>query len=218
MVESLIMLYRVTVNEKEEQLKGMQVAENQWLTLEDNELIKAYISGEFAAFECLYNRHKGGSFRFILRQVKDSTSAEDLMQELWFKVVSNIRQFKGESKFTTWLYQMARNLMIDRFRHLEVVSGVIAETEAREEVASDWRQTADTDLVQKRQKAALSRCLQKLPKAQLESFLLKEEGNLTRSDVAQITGVSLEAAKSRLRAAYNELRTCISRVLGENDD
>ena len=196
----------------------MQVTETQWQTLEDNELIKAYINGEFAAFECLYNRHKGGSFRFILRQVKDSANAEDLLQELWFKVVNNIRQFKGESKFTTWLYQMARNLLVDRFRHLEVVSSVIAEAATNEDFATDGSQSADAELVQQRQKIALSHCLQKLPKAQLESFLLKEEGNLTRSDVAEVTGVSLEAAKSRLRAAYNGLRNCISMALGERDD
>lgn len=194
------------------------MADIQWQTLEDSELIKAYISGEFAAFECLYGRHKGGSYRFILRQVKDVASAEDLLQELWFKVVNNIRQFKGESKFTTWLYQMARNLLVDRFRHLEVVSEVLVDTEPAADITPDEQQTADADLVQQRQKQALTHCLGKLPKAQLETFLLKEEGHLTRVEVAEITGVSLEAAKSRLRAAYDGLRNCLSRALGVDNE
>lgn len=183
---------------------------------DDSQLIRDYINGDFAAFESLYARHKGGSFRFILRQVKDVSSAEDLMQELWCKVVSNIRQFKLEARFTTWLYQMARNLLVDRFRHLAVVSEVIVNNSEHQEVSDVG--DASQELQQTRQKMALQHCMKLLPKAQLESFLLKEEANLTQADVAQVTGVSLEAAKSRLRAAYRGLRHCLGLKLGDNDE
>lgn len=188
----------------------------QYASQDDSQLVAAYISGEFSAFETLYARHKGGSFRFILRQVKDAATAEDLMQELWIKVISNIRQFKQEAKFTTWLYQIARRLLIDKFRHLAVVSQVItAEPEQEEAVGTS---DAMAGLEQKRQKMALQHCLKQLPKTQLESFLLKEEANLTQADVAQVTGVTLEAAKSRLRAAYIGLRQCLSLKLGDDDE
>lgn len=196
----------------------MSVTVKQWQTMGDNELVVEYIKGEIDAFECLYQRHKGSSYRFILRQVKESTAAEDLLQELWIKVISNVRQFKQDAKFTTWLYRMARNLLTDRFRHLEVVSGVVAEASAETLSQVQSGDSADAGVNRARQKTALQHCLTKLPKAQLEAFLLKEEGNLTRSDVAKVTGVSLEAAKSRLRAAYEGLRTCVDRVLGERDD
>lgn len=196
----------------------MFVTVKQWQTMGDNELVVEYIKGQLNAFECLYQRHKGSSYRFILRQVKENAAAEDLLQELWIKVISNIRQFKQDAKFTTWLYRMARNLLTDRFRHLEVVAGVVAVESS--EVLSQARasDSADDGVNRARQKRALQHCLTKLPKAQLEAFLLKEEGNLTRSDVAKVTGVSLEAAKSRLRAAYEGLRICIDRVLGVRDD
>lgn len=190
--------------------------ESNWQELQDEELLKQYLKGHFPAFESLYARHKGGSFRFILRQVQDVNSAEDLMQELWTKVVSNARMFNHESKFSTWLYQLARNLLIDRYRHLEVVSNVIvpdSQINVENNGESDDGKT-DSELLRQRQKSALKHCLEKLPKAQLEAFLLKEEGALTQTDIALITGVNLEATKSRLRTAYQNLRDCISLKLG----
>ena len=60
--------------------------------LHDDELLDLYLKGYFQAFEALYARHKGGSFRFMYRQVNDINVAEDLLQELWIKVVDSHSQ------------------------------------------------------------------------------------------------------------------------------
>lgn len=196
--------------------------------LQDCELLEKYIKGHYDAFEHLYFRHKGGTYRFIFRQVNDASVAEDLMQELWMKVISSARSFNKDSKFTTWLYQMARNLLIDRFRHLGVVSevmvieGMVSDTMAdesnKQEVTAVSAQKADAELKNARQKIAIKSCLEKLPKVQLESFLLKEEAAMLQSEIAQVVGASLEATKSRLRVAYSSLRSCLKLKLGERYD
>lgn len=195
-----------------------------WQILQDEELLKMYLKGHFEAFEYLYARHKGGSYRFILRQVNTPDVAEDLMQELWIKVVSQRRRFNNNSKFSTWLYQMARNLLIDRFRHLEVVSNVIVQGEEGRasdnslDVEKGRSLEAEQALLKARQNKALKHCLQKLPKAQLESFLLKEEAAMSQSDIALVLDASLEATKSRLRTAYSNLRECLQLNLGERNE
>ena len=201
--------------------------------LQDCELLEKYLKGHFDAFEHLYFRHKGGTYRFIFRQVNNASVVEDLMQELWMKVISNARSYNKDSKFTTWLYQIARNLLIDRFRHLGVVSevmvseGIVSEemdSEAmlsksgRQDLTTVSAQKADTELKKTRQKIAIKDCLEKLPKVQLESFLLKEEAAMLQSEIAQVVGASLEATKSRLRVAYSSLRECLEKKLGERYD
>lgn len=196
--------------------------------LQDSELLEKYLKGQFDAFEHLYLRHKGGTYRFIFRQVNEVAASEDLMQELWIKVISNVRMFNKDSKFTTWLYQMARNLLIDRYRHLGVVSevmvsdavdseGMISESEAQAFPHAAGQQT-EAELNNTRQKLALKGCLEKLPKAQLESFLLKEEAAMLQTEIAQVVGASLEATKSRLRMAYSSLRECLEFKLGARYD
>lgn len=188
-----------------------------WHSLQDDELLDKYVKGHFEGFEHLYSRHKGGTYRFILRQVNDESTAEDLLQEVWMKVVSNARTFNKNSKFSTWLYQVARNLLVDRFRHLEVVTAVISQEEPELEASLESTDLSEAQWHQQRQKQALKGCLEKLPKAQLESFLLKEEAALIQTDIAQVVGISLEATKSRLRAAYANLRECLERQLGERE-
>jgi len=180
----------------------------------DEELLQHYVKGAVTAFECLYERHKGASYRFLFRQVAEKNHAEDLMQELWCKVVKNARYFNEQSKFTTWLYQIARNLLADTHRHLQVVAKHAQLSEAAEIHSS----AADTALILERSKAALSKCLKSLPRVQLESFLLKEEASLTQKEIADVMQATLEATKSRLRVAYGNLKRCVGLQLGEPNE
>ena len=185
-------------------------------TITDEQLLQSYVKGDYGAFEALYQRYKGSTFRFILRQVESRDTAEDMQQDLWCKVVTSARGFRKESKFNTWLFQMARHILIDKHRHLTVVKQVI-ELRA-EETEGEFKDNSADALLVERQKKALLTCLKKLPKAQLESVLLKEETLMTQADIANVTGVGLEAAKSRLRAGYQNLRACLSDQLGGRND
>ena len=182
--------------------------------VDDNTLYRRYASGDFSAFEQLYARHKAGTFRFILRQLKNPQQTDDLFQQLWEKVINQAANYQPKAKFNTWLYTVARNLLIDNSRHLKVV-----EKNIKQSLGSEDTQAAtpgpETLHEQKRADLALKYCLSKLPPAQLESFLLREEAALSSSEIAVTVGASVEATKSRLRSAIQNLRQCITLKLGK---
>ena len=90
----------------------------------DEQLMLAYAGGDAAAFEALYSRHKGPLFRFVLRSVKAQAQAEELFQEVWMRAIEARARYRPEAKFSTWLYTIAHNRMVDhwRSRGLVVVS------------------------------------------------------------------------------------------------
>jgi RNA polymerase sigma-70 factor (ECF subfamily) len=82
----------------------------------DEELMLAYGGGDAGAFDTLYARHRGGLFRFVLRAVKDRGLAEELFQEVWVRVIESRSRYAPKARFTTWLYTIAHNLLVDHWR------------------------------------------------------------------------------------------------------
>ena len=177
----------------------------------DEALMLAYAGGDAGAFERLYAKHKGPLFRYVLRSVKGRGEAEELFQDIWMKVIEARARYAPKAKFTTWLYTVAHNRLVDhwRARGLAVVastddeeSGVpepAAAPGSEPERVSEARETLDR----------LAAALAALPLAQREVFLLHHEGELTVAQIAEATGANEEAAKSRLRYAMNKLREAI---------
>src|SRR5436190_9127762 len=82
----------------------------------DEALMLAYAGGDAGAFERLYGRHKGPVFRYVLRSVKSRGEAEELFQDVWMKVVEARARYVPRAKFTTWLYTIAHNRLVDHWR------------------------------------------------------------------------------------------------------
>ena len=161
----------------------------------------AYQGGDVGAFETLYRRHRTRLFRFVLRTIKHRAAAEELYQEAWMRVIEARGRYAVQARFTTWLYTIAHNLMVDHWRRggLSVVSLDGAELDAG--VPDALRHVEG--------RAALARfaaALEGLPAAQREAFLLHEEAGLSVAEIAKVTGAGEEAAKSRLRYAIAKLK------------
>lgn len=169
-------------------------------------------AGNIAGFNQLYARHKGPTYRYLLKQCHDSSLADDLMQELWTKLIKAKDNYEPKAKFTTWLYRIAHNVVIDHQRHFTIVSNNIDDQQDVELTTSSFTSLEQTVDNGKKQKS-INDCLKKLPSAQLETFLLKQETDLSLQHIADIVESSLEATKSRLRYAYDGLRKCLSNSL-----
>jgi RNA polymerase sigma-70 factor (ECF subfamily) len=168
----------------------------------DEELMLAYRDGDARAFETLYARHRGALYRFVLRSLKDRAVAEELFQEAWIRVIDARGRYAPSAKFTTWLYTIAHNLMVDHWRRKGLVL-----VELNDEHASPDNPVRQ---VEARQSAArFLQALEALPPAQREAFLLYEEGGLSVAEIAAATGTNEEAAKSRLRYATAKLKAAI---------
>src|SRR6185295_5558075 len=82
----------------------------------DEELMVMYQKGEVRAFEVLLSRHRKPVYNFILRFVGDRTQAEDLLQEVFLRIIKGADAYQRQAKFTTWLYTIARNICVDTSR------------------------------------------------------------------------------------------------------
>lgn len=164
----------------------------------------AYGRGDAGAFETLYKRHRGALYRFVLRAIKHRSAAEELFQEVWIRVIESRSRYTPQARFTTWLYTIAHNLLVDHWRRkglslvqLEDEPGVAAsDNPARQ---AEARETL----------ARLLQAIEALPAAQREAFLLHEEAGLSVAEIAAVTAAGEEAAKSRLRYAMSKLRAAL---------
>ena len=191
-----------------------------WITLSgkmtdedsDEALMLRYQAGDAAAFDELYARHRSGLFRFIARQCRVRERAEEIFQDVWMSLIQATERYRVEAQFRTWLYTMAHNKLIDYFRGNARAEAVLHEVKDGDgEIATNDGIASRTEepLVQaesRQQGDAILRLLAALPAPQREAFLLYEEGGLSVEEIARATGVSFEAAKSRLRYAVAKLR------------
>ena len=82
----------------------------------DEELMLAYRDGNAGAFQTLYGRHRTRLYRFVLRSVEERGAAEELFQDVWLRVIEARNRYAPRARFTTWLYSIAHNRLVDHWR------------------------------------------------------------------------------------------------------
>ncbi|WP_171043695.1 sigma-70 family RNA polymerase sigma factor [Pseudoalteromonas spongiae] len=190
----------------------------------DEALMLDYGKGNQAAFRALYARHKGPLYRYVCRQLgtKQQNKAQELFQEVWLRVIDNRSRYKVEAKFSTWLYRIAHNLLVDEHRKLtargEHLSLVDDEQHEGNHItlASNQTQHENTlhnDYLQK----AIKHCVDLLVPQQREAFLLRHEAGFEPSQVCDIVEAKPETVKTRLRYAMSQLRECLKRKAGATE-
>jgi RNA polymerase sigma-70 factor, ECF subfamily len=176
----------------------------------DEVLMGRYARGDAAAFERLYRRHEMRTWRYIERNVGNRATADELMQEVWFAVARQAPRYQASARFTTWLFTIAHNRIIDWARKIRPQTSL--ECLHHEAGSVVMQLTADPSsgplaaAVAHEQSSALAQALAELPVEQRDAFLMQIEGDLSVEEIAAVTGVSFETSKSRLRYARMKLR------------
>jgi RNA polymerase sigma-70 factor, ECF subfamily len=182
--------------------------------VDDGELMVRYAGGDLPAFDTLYRRHRNSLYRYLARHTRDPEIANDLFQEVWSKVIASRARYEPRAKFSTFLYRVAHNCFID---HCRRASGRTDRAMVNNEdfdlenvlpaAAADLPDArAEHDQTLARYRSALAA----LPPDQRDTFLLYEESGLSLEEIGQISGVSMETAKSRLRYALAKLRAAMT--------
>ena len=183
---------------------------------DDAALMLAYARGDAAAFESLYGRHRQGLYGFLHRLSPRSAWVDDLFQETWLSVVKARDEYQPTATFRTWLYGIARNKLIDRLRRQEPALLADLYDAQDEDPLARLPADASTDPVQRLSQQqlgqALDQALRALPALQREAFLLKEHADMGLDEIAALTGVAPETAKSRLRYAVAKLKSVLAGV------
>lgn len=175
---------------------------------DDRELMLRYRNGDAAAFRELYARHKSPLYRYFLRQVPDAQSAADLFQDAWTKIIQARRRYQPSARFNTYMYKVAHNCLVDHWRRQ-------GRAPASDPALRDDPETLpgnsdpESAAQQAQWRERFRRALAGLPEEQRSAFLLREEGGLSLADIASVTGVAEETAKSRLRYAVRKLRQAL---------
>jgi RNA polymerase sigma-70 factor, ECF subfamily len=172
----------------------------------DEELMLAYAYGDVRAFDALYQRQRGTLYRFILRSVSDRATADELFQETWSRLIASRTRYRVEAKFTTWLLQIAHNLIVDSFRRARPQAGADETDEVMRELEVSENERPEQVLSEFEQRRWLQLALETLPSEQRETFLLRVESGLGLEEISAVTGAGHETVKSRLRYAFAKVR------------
>jgi RNA polymerase sigma-70 factor, ECF subfamily len=175
---------------------------------EDARLMLRYRDGDADAFLALYARHKGPLYRYLLRQVRNAGAASDLFQDVWSRLVATRARYEARAKFATYLFHIAHNCTVDFFRR-DLRLPRQADAQAVEPEVPEY-QRPDGIAEFAEQQSALLAALSSLPEEQREAFLLREETGLSIEEIARVTDVGLETAKSRLRYAIRKLKKALT--------
>ena len=173
---------------------------------DDGDLMLRYARGDLRAFETLYRRHRSALYRYLARHTRNTETANDLFQEVWSKVIVSRERYEPRAQFRTFLYRIAHNCFIDYCRRSSIRNESSGTEDGWESALPGSEQDRpDTRAEQAQITARYRAALSALPPEQRDVFLLYESG-LSLDEIATISAVGMETAKSRLRYAVAKLR------------
>ncbi len=178
----------------------------------DENLMLQYQQGEQAAFETLYRRYKNVLYRYFLKHCSDRQQSEELYQEVWIKLINSTKRYQPKAKFKTYLFTIAHNTLIDFYRKAKPTQTIeFEDAEITEELSNLSTSLAlpEDEFTLKQKSKRLIQALQNLPADQKEAAMLHFEQDMSVQEIAEVTQVKPETAKSRLRYAKNKLKAAI---------
>jgi RNA polymerase sigma-70 factor (ECF subfamily) len=183
---------------------------------QDENLMLRYRDGDSRAFDLLFNRHRDALYRYLVRQCGIPAVADELFQDIWLNLIRARENYTVKAKFTTYLYSMARNRLIDYYRKHSAEQQAMRNNQNGKEpddLQGDGSHEPENRVASRLQRERILEGMAELPTEQREAFLLHQEVGMTLKEIAELTGVSRETVKSRLRYATGRLRRSLRGVL-----
>lgn len=179
---------------------------DRWNSLSDEQVVADVLDGQTALFEVLMRRYNERMYRVARAIVRDDAEAEDIMQQAYVNAYANLRQFKGQAQFSTWLTKIAIHeslLRVRRKKRYEPFgeNGSSVELLRREGPRDPERQAASGEL-----RVLLEWAIERLPDGAREVFVLRDVEGMSTLEVAQSLDVSEDVVKTRLSRARSALR------------
>ena len=181
-------------------------------TLNDQHYIDKVLQGETNAFAMLVNRYKDMIYTLALKMIKNREEAEEVAQDTFIKIFNSLSKFKGDSKFSTWIYKIAYNTCLDRLKKNKKEEQNIS----IDEFSSHLIKTMDnalSALEDKERKQTIQNCLNLLPSE--ENFLLTlfyfEDQNL--EEIGKIMSINANNVKVKLFRSRQKLAVILKKQL-----
>jgi RNA polymerase sigma factor (sigma-70 family) len=168
----------------------------------DDRLMREVRDGDVRKLGELFERHHVALFNFYLRMGEDRAGAEDMVQDVFFRMLRFRHTFKDGTPFATWMYSIARNTRIDHFRKSRRETALGPE----ENVTADRRPSAAASLELKQETDLVRRALYMLPEDKRELLVLARYQELKYEQIAELVGCEVGTLKVRIYRAVRQLR------------
>jgi RNA polymerase sigma-70 factor (ECF subfamily) len=185
-------------------------------TLEDQELVKLAQGGDNRAFDELVKRYENKVYRLAFKILRHEDDAGEALQDAFMSAYKGLKNFKADSTFSTWLYRVATNAALMKYRkrrdgHVSLEQSQSYDEDADKLEIPDWSALPDEDLLTGELDDILAEGLSRLPDELREVFVMRDIEELSNSDVAERLQLTVPAVKSRLHRARLQLRDRLNR-------
>jgi len=192
----------------------MNTIQHQELT--DAELVKLAQQGDNRAFDELVKRYENKVYRLAFKILRHEDDAGEALQDAFMSAYRGIKNFKSDSTFSTWLYRVATNAALMKYRkrrdgHISLEQSQSYDEDADRLEIPDWSALPDEDLLTGELDEILAEGLSRLPDELREVFVMRDIEELSNSDVAERLQLTVPAVKSRLHRARLQLRDRLNR-------
>jgi RNA polymerase sigma-70 factor (ECF subfamily) len=176
--------------------------------LSDQELMRIVQAGDFSPASEIYERYSSRIYNFAFRFLRNSEAAEDATQEVFVKMLKHANQFHGDAKLSTWLFSITANWCRDYLRK--------ADNKPKESddvlvtLPASGENSPERNLEQKENEQRITKALAALTPEQREAILLSRYQGLSYAEIAQISGCSEGAVKTRVFRAMETLKKALS--------
>jgi RNA polymerase sigma-70 factor (ECF subfamily) len=181
---------------------------------EDQELVRRTLRGDKEAFEMIVRRYQQPVVNYIGRMVREREMALDFSQEIFLKVYSSLGSYRPQYKFSTWLFKIASNFMIDHWRKKKLATTSIDqsfddEDDGRRIQIADETFSVGRLYELKEIRGRIEAALDRLPPALRELFVWRHVDGLSYEEMAEIKGLPLGTVKNRVFQAKEMLRSLL---------
>jgi RNA polymerase sigma-70 factor, ECF subfamily len=181
-------------------MSALDVRMGQSAQSRESRLIQAAAEGDTQAFRLLYEEHVEQVIHHVGRLLGPRADVEDAVQEVFVRVHRSLDQYRGDCKFSTWLYRVTRNVAIDHLRRQKKTIS-LDDWRPLRATGEDWRRLEARD-----QLRGLYAALERLPPEYREAFVLYEVEGCKLREIAELTESPLGTVASRVRRAREQLR------------
>jgi RNA polymerase sigma-70 factor (ECF subfamily) len=188
--------------------------------MEDAELVRVAQGGDTKAFDELVKRYRDKVYRLSFKILRHEEDASEALQDAFLSAYRGLKNFKAESTFSTWLYRIATNASLMKYRrrregHISLEQSQSPEGGGEPLQIPDWTAQPLTDLLNSETREAMEDGIQKLPEELRTVFVLRDIEGLSNSEVSEVLQLSVAAVKSRLHRARIFLRDRLNRHFAE---
>lgn len=187
--------------------------------LPDEAVIKKVAEGNADQFEIIIKRYNQQLFRIIRSYLSNRQDSEDVIQTTYLKAFKNLKQFRGDSKFSTWLIRIAINEALKKLKGQNKISGLHSVTNGQnfDQKNNDENYTPESKMIQKDMSKHLEKAIDTLPPKYRSVLIMRKIEQLSTEETADILEISQSNVKVRLHRAKNMLRDKLTEMLDEID-